>query len=361
MNRPVISSKDAVKAEFWSSGDDGKLHCHLCPRGCRLKDGQRAFCFVREARDGELLFTSYGRSTGYCLDPIEKKPLNHFLPGSAVFSFGTAGCNLGCRYCQNWESSKARATERASATASPEQIAAAAKKYGARSVAFTYNDPVVFLEYVVDTAKACKDRDLHTVAVTAGYITDAARERFFAEIDAVNIDLKGATDGFYHKLCAGHLDPVLRTIDYLQQRDDIWFEITTLVIPGHNDDEAHLNALAELVVTHAGPNTPLHFSAFHPDFKMRDVPPCPPDTLRKARQIAMDYGLKYVYTGNIHDTGSQSTYCPRCSSLLIERNWYQLGAFNIRDGRCRSCGQEINGVFEDHPGSWGARRQPVRV
>ncbi len=347
---------------YWHKLDDGRIQCDLCPRHCKLKEGQQALCFVRARQDDQIVLTTYGRSSGFCVDPIEKKPLNHFLPGTPVLSFGTAGCNLACKYCQNWDMSKSREMDKLAAQASPERIAQVAQELGSRSVAYTYNDPVIFLEYAVDTAKACHERDIKSVAVTAGYISPEARKEFFAHMDAANIDLKGFTEEFYHKLTGGHLQPVLETLEYVKKETDVWLEITTLLIPGYNDSDEELKRMTEWIVETLGPDVPLHFTAFHPDYKMRDVPPTPPETLTRARKLAMEQGLHYVYTGNVHDSEGGSTWCPNCGELLIERDWYVLGKWGLDDrGRCASCGTPIPGVFEARPGDWGARRLPIAM
>jgi pyruvate formate lyase activating enzyme len=309
-----------------------------------------------------MVLTTYGRSSGFCVDPIEKKPLNHYLPGSPVLSFGTAGCNLTCKFCQNWDISKARADDRLQAQASPRAIVQAAKATGSRSIAYTYNDPVIFLEYAVDVAEAARAEGIKNVAVTAGYILAEARAELFAAMDAANVDLKAFTEGFYKRLCTGQLGAVLETLEYLRHETDVWFEITTLLIPGHNDSAQEVEALSRWVLERLGPEVPLHFTAFHPDYKMMDVPPTPPRTLRQARDIAMTVGLRYVYTGNIHDPQGQSTYCHACGQLLIERDWYRLGRWNLTaEGACNRCGTPLPGLFEARPGTWGAVRRPVRV
>ncbi len=354
---------EAVHPGRWWHPLEGthKIHCDLCPRECELAEGQRAFCFVRQNVGGQMVLTTYGRSTGFCVDPIEKKPLNHFLPGSSVLSFGTAGCNLGCRFCQNWSISKAREVETLSERALPEAIARAAVRAGCASVAFTYNDPVLWAEYAIDTAVACHQVGVRTVAVTAGYITAEARPAFFAPMDAANVDLKAFTEDFYRKLCLGHLDPVLDTLRWLKHESSVWFEITTLLIPTHNDSSEEIRRLADWVIEHLGPEVPLHFTAFHPDFKMTELRPTPPATLTRARRIALEVGLKHVYTGNVHDVEGQSTYCARCGGLLIERDWYELGSWNLDGSRCVSCGATLAGVFDARPGRWGAKRQPIRI
>ncbi len=351
-----------VPARHWHPLEDGRLQCDVCPRFCKLHEGQRGLCFVR-AREGDgLVLTTWGRSSGFCVDPVEKKPLNHYLPGTPILSFGTAGCNLTCKFCQNWDISKAREVDKLNDRALPETIARAAARLGCRSVAFTYNDPVIFLEYAIDVAQACRAKGLKSVAVTAGYIAPEARREFYAHMDAANVDLKGFTESFYHRLCGGHLAAVLETLEYLRRETKVWFEITTLLIPGENDGDAELHELAAWVREHLGTDVPLHFSAFHPDWKMMETPPTPPSTLTRARAIAQAEGLQFVYTGNVHDRQGGSTWCPGCGNLLIERDWYRLGAWNLDDeGRCRFCATQIPGLFEARPGSWGARRLPVRL
>ncbi len=353
---------EGVPGRYWHRLDDGRIQCDLCPRFCRLREGQRGLCFVRGRQSDEILLTTYGRSSGFCVDPIEKKPLNHFLPGTSVLSFGTAGCNLTCTFCQNWDISKARKFDRLQDRASPEDIVRAAQEVGARSVAFTYNDPVIFLEYAVDVATACREAGIKSVAVTAGYISREPRHEFFAAMDAANVDLKGFTEAFYKKLCSAELAPVLETLQYLKHESDVWLEITTLLIPGHNDSSKEVAELSEWIMQNLGPNVPLHFTAFHPDWKMRDVPPTPRKTLQAARQIASEAGLRYVYTGNVHDDVGQSTYCHGCGTRLIGRDWYELTHWNINaDGSCAECGVTCAGYFEARPGTWGQRRLPIRI
>ncbi|OHE83558.1 MAG: AmmeMemoRadiSam system radical SAM enzyme, partial [Verrucomicrobia bacterium RIFCSPLOWO2_12_FULL_64_8] len=309
----------------------------------------------------EMVLTTYGRSSGFCVDPIEKKPLNQFLPGTSVLSFGTAGCNLGCQFCQNWDISKAREFDRLGETASPEAIAATARRLGCRSAAFTYNDPVIFAEYAIDTARACHDQDVRTVAVTAGYITAEARPEFYSVMDAANVDLKGFTEEFYHRRCLARLQPVLDTLVWLRRETDVWFEVTTLLIPGENDSREEIDRASDWFAANLGPDVPWHFTAFHPDYKMLTTPPTPAATLTQAREIARAKGLNYVYTGNVRDRRGGSTWCPGCGALLIERDWYELGAYQLDENRCRNCGCEIAGRFERQPGDWGRRRQPVRI
>jgi pyruvate formate lyase activating enzyme len=351
-----------VPTAYWHLLDDGRIQCDLCPRACKLREGQRGVCFVRAREDDQVVLKSYGRSSGYCVDPIEKKPLNHFLPGSSVLSFGTAGCNLACRFCQNWDISKSKEMDTLADRAAPDVIAKAAKELGCRSVAFTYNDPVIFLEYAVDVADACHEAGVNAVAVTAGYICAKPRVEFFRHMDAANVDLKGFTEDFYKHVCGGQLGAVLETLEYLEHETDVWFELTTLLIPDANDSDAELDAMTSWVVEHLGPDVPMHFTAFHPDFKMLDRDHTPPDTLTRARRIAIANGVRYAYTGNVHDGRGSSTYCHNCGAMVIERDWYVLGRYGLSDtGACRSCGAVCAGVYDGGPGTWGARRTPVRL
>jgi pyruvate formate lyase activating enzyme len=317
---------------------------------------------VRECRNSAIVLTTYGRSSGFCVDPIEKKPLNHFLPGTPVLSFGTAGCNLACRFCQNWSISTSRQTDTLADRAEPKTIARAALESGCRSVAFTYNDPVIFLEYAVDVAMACREIGVKTVAVTAAEINPEPAREFFAVMDAANVDLKAFSDDFYRRLCSARLQPVLDTLQYIADETDVWLEITTLLIPGENDSDAEIRALAEWVDGSLGPQVPLHFSAFHPSFKLHSHPPTPAETLRRARRIARESGLHHVYTGNVHDREGDTTFCHSCGTALIVRDWYTLLAWNVTpDARCPRCTTALPGVFDGPPGTWGARRRPIRL
>jgi pyruvate formate lyase activating enzyme len=351
-----------VSTSYWHPLDDGRIQCDLCPRECKLREGQRGLCYIRARIDDEIVLTSYGRSSGFCVDPIEKKPLNQFLPGSAVLSFGTAGCNLACRFCQNWDISKAREWDVLADQATPDKVARVARKLDCRSIAFTYNDPVIFHEYAIDVAGTARHLGIETVAVTAGYVNPEPRREFYRHMSAANIDLKAFTEEFYHRVCAGSLRPVLDTLEYVRHETDVWLEITTLLIPGHNDSAAEIDEMTRWVVENLGPDVPHHFTAFHPDFKMNDLEPTPSQTLTRARAIALNNGERYVYTGNVHDLEGQSTYCHKCGSVLIERDWYRLGRWGLDDaGHCTSCGTACAGRFEAAPESWGPRRRPVRI
>ena len=362
MTTNIISTDYCFPTRYWHAIDKGRVQCDLCPRYCKLAEGQRGLCFIRANQAGKIVLTSYGRSSGFCVDPIEKKPLNHFLPGSSVFSFGTAGCNLSCKFCQNWDISKSRETDTLADNATPVQIANAAYEQGCRSVAFTYNDPVIFHEYAIDVAKACHQKNIKAVAVTAGYVCAEPRQEFFQHMDAANVDLKAFTDEFYVHMTGSHLKPVLDTLVYLKQETDVWVEITTLLIPGKNDSAEEIDAMTKWVVENLGPDVPIHFSAYHPDYKVLDIPATPAQTLTRSRDIALKNGVHFAYTGNVHDKKGASTYCQGCGQILIGRDWYELSDWNLdKAGKCKNCGAECAGVFDALPGDWGAKRKPIRM
>ncbi len=358
----VETDSYTVPTRYWHALDDGRIQCDVCPRACKLHDGQRGLCFVR-ANDGKgIVLTTYGRSSGFCIDPIEKKPLNHFLPGTPVLSFGTAGCNLACKFCQNWDISKSREIDTLGSAATPEKLARVAKESGCRSIAFTYNDPTIFLEYAVDVAQACHEEGVKTVAVTAGYICPEPRMEFYQFMDAANVDLKAFTEQFYKEITGSHLQPVLDTLVYLKHETPVWLELTNLIIPGKNDSDEELNRMTEWVVENLGPNVPMHFTAFHPDWKMRDIPATPPATLKRAREIALKNGVNFAYTGNVHNISGDTTFCSHCGAELIVRDWYIINEWRlVEGGKCPECGTICPGVFEEEPGTWGARRLPVRI
>ncbi|MBA3858644.1 MAG: AmmeMemoRadiSam system radical SAM enzyme [Cyanobacteria bacterium PR.3.49] len=347
---------------YWHvlEGED-KIFCDLCPRACVLKEGDRGFCFVRQNVEGKMVLTTYGKSTGFCIDPIEKKPLNHFLPGSSVLSFGTAGCNLGCQFCQNWSISKSREIEQLSETATPEDIAQAALRMGCKSVAFTYNDPVIWAEYAIDTAKACHEVGLKAVAVTAGYITPQARPEFYSVMDAANVDLKAFTGQFYKRLCLAELEPILDTLIWLKKESNVWFEITNLMIPEENDSDDEIARMCDWILSNVGDDVPVHFTAFHPDFRLNNRPGTPEQTLQRAHEQALKAGIKFAYTGNVNDVKRQSTYCPNCKELLIKRDWYELGTYRMKENRCGKCNQVIPGLFDGSKGDWGRKRLPIAI
>ncbi len=358
----MASTSEYHLGRWWSRHGE-RIQCDLCPRHCQMKPGQRGFCFVRKATLEGVSLTTYGRSSGFCIDPIEKKPLNHFFPGSSVLSFGTAGCNLACKFCQNWDISKSREMDRLMDAASPTDLARVAKKNGCRSIAFTYNDPVIFAEYAIDVAKACREMGIKTVAVTAGYITEEARPEFFQAMDATNIDLKAFTKRFYRDLCGSDIEPVKDTLRYLVRETNVWVEITTLVIPHENDGDNELHELASWVREELNPYIPIHFSAYHPDYKL-DRPKTPAETLIRARSIAIQEGLKFVYTGNIYDPAGDKTRCPNCDNLLIKRDWYKVVGWGLSKkeaATCPRCQTKIPGHFDLFPGNWGRRRQSIRI
>ena len=357
-----IDSGAAHPTRHWRSLDDGRIECTVCPRACRLREGQRGFCFVRAHVGDAIVLESYGRSSGFCVDPIEKKPLYHFLPGSSVLSFGGVGCNLACKHCQNWRISRARRTDALAETASPEEIVRMAKRCECPSVAFTYNDPVVFLEYAADVARACHEHGIRTVAVTAGYVHGEARADLFRHIDAANVDLKSFSDGFYRRICGGRLEPVLDTLRYLRRETAVWLELTTLLIPGENDAPSEIDAMARWIAEEMGPDTPVHFTAFHPDWRMQDRPATPAATLSRARAIALSNGLRYVYTGNTWDAEGGVTRCHACGRIVAARLRCELLSLHLDEcGRCVACGAECPGVFGGPPGGWGAHRVRKRV
>jgi pyruvate formate lyase activating enzyme len=350
-----------VPTRYWHSLGDGRIQCDLCPRACKMRDGQQGLCYVRACENQQIVLTTYGRSSGFCVDPIEKKPFKHFLPGTPTLSFGTAGCNLACKFCQNWDMSKSREMDTLGQSATPQTLADTARKLGCRSIAYTYNDPVIFHEYAIDIAHACREQGVRSVAVTAGYICAEPRREFFAAMDATNIDLKAFTESFYYELCGGHLQEVLETMLYVHHETDVWMELTTLLIPGKNDSREELETMCQWVVENLGPDVPMHFTAFRPEWKMRDIPATPAHTLSMARAIAIEAGVRYAYTGNVHDPRGNSTWCHVCEELLIERDWHEMGRWNLdAQGQCPKCGTTAAGVFEAEPGNWGSRRQPIK-
>jgi len=375
------------QGRYWHPLDDGRIQCDLCPRFCKMKVGQRGLCSVRGNYGGGIGLLSYGQASGFCIDPIEKKPLNHFYPGTPILSFGQTGCNLTCSFCQNWNISKHKETalqemlekvceafdhqgksgqinipfDKLQTRATPEAIAQACVKTGCKSVAFTYNDPVIFLEYAVDVARACRARGIKTVVVTAGYIQGEARKEFFSHMDAANVDLKAFSENFYHQLCSAHLDDVLETLIYLKHETNVWFEITDLLIPGENDSAAEIDEMTRWVVKELGRDVPMHFSAFHPDWKMMDKPRTPAETLIQAREIAVKNGVQYAYTGNVHHEEGDTTYCHSCGDVLIKRDWYELSHWHLDEGgNCLSCGTQCAGHFNGPAGDWGRKRVPLQ-
>ena len=361
MDEP-ITIDERYPARYWHRLDDGRIQCDLCPRDCKLKEGQRGACFVRGRINDAMVLTTYGRSSGFCVDPVEKKPLNHFYPGSRILSFGTAGCNLACKFCQNWDISKARSFDKLADQATPQAIASTALDLDCLSVAFTYNDPVIFAEYAMDVADACHAVGVKTVAVTAGYIHAQPRIEFYAKMDAANVDLKAFTDEFYFKQTGAHLGPVLETLQYLCRETDVWVELTTLLIPGYNDSAHEIGKMCEWIAEELGPDVPLHFTAFHPDYKMTDIPATPALKLSEARRIGHTAGLHHVYTGNVHDTAGGTTHCASCKQALIVRDWYDIRDYRLTaQGSCPHCGELLAGRFGMYRSPPGTRRIPVRI
>ncbi len=335
-----------MKYQNTLNGD--KIQCTICPRNCKLKEGQRGFCHVRKNVDGEICLTTYGYNTGLAIDPIEKKPLYHFYPQSKVLSFGTLGCNMGCAFCQNWQTTKSKADPTQLHSASPKKIAELAIEHGCKSVAFTYNDPVIFYEYAIDTAIECHKKGIKTVAVTAGYINPEPRKEFFKHMDAVNVDLKAFNDEFYKRNCLAGLDPILDTIKYIKNETNCWMELTTLLIEGENNFEDELQNECKWIVDNVGVDTPLHFSAFHPDYKFLDRKPTKLSTLLKAYDIAKKAGLRYIYIGNVLNTKTSTTYCHGCLKAIIKRDGYQVLEYNLENGNCKFCGTKCSGAFEEY-------------
>lgn len=361
MDEP-ISISERYPARYWHRLDDGRIQCDLCPRDCKLREGQRGACFVRGRIDDMMVLTTYGRSSGFCVDPIEKKPLNHFYPGSSILSFGTAGCNLACKFCQNWDISKSRSFDKLADQATPEAIARTAVELECKSVAFTYNDPVIFAEYAMDVADACHELGVKAVAVTAGYMHDQPRREFYAKMDAANVDLKAFTDEFYFKQTGAHLQPVLDTLKYLCRETPVWVELTTLLIPGYNDSAHEIGQMSEWIAKELGTDVPLHFTAFHPDYKMTDIPPTPSGKLTEARQIAQAAGLQHVYTGNVHDLSGGTTLCPNCRQPLIVRDWHLIRDYAVgENGACPNCGTKLAGHFGKFDGQFGRQRIPLVI
>lgn len=332
-------------ADWWEQADNGKILCTLCPRYCTIGEGQVGFCYIRQNINGKLYSIGYGRPTGFAIDPIEKKPLNHFLPGSTILSFGTAGCNLGCKFCQNWSMSKAKLDDENALSVSPEEVVALAKRYNTPSIAYTYNDPTIFGEYVIDISRIAREEGIKSVMVTAGYIDKNARKDVYKYIDAANVDLKAFSEVFYHKLTFSHLNYVLDTLVWLKKETDVWFEITTLLIPDENDSDSELKQECNWILENLGDEVPLHFTAFHPDFKMRSKPRTPESTLLRARNIAIESGIKYVYVGNIFHSEGHTTFCHNCKTALIKRDWHNVIENKIKNGSCPKCFSKIPGVF----------------
>ncbi len=332
------------EARWWETMPDGRLHCYLCPRHCHIGENQTGFCFIRKNIDGHLYQLGYGRPAALNIDPVEKKPLNHFFPGTRILSMGTAGCNMGCFFCQNWDISKAKADQVHAADLSPADVVELALERRVPHLAFTYNEPTIWGEYVIDIAREAHASGLNNVMVSNGYITREAFFDVYQHIDAANIDLKAFTEKFYSKVTLTHLQPVLDTLKWLRHETNVWFEITNLIIPTLNDEQDEFRQLVDWMLTNLGDDVPLHFTAFHPDFKLVDKPPTPPETLHRARKLAMEMGLKFVYEGNIFSDGGD-TICPGCRRRIIRRSWHSVTSNDLLEGKCRHCATQIPGAF----------------
>ena len=324
---------------------NGKTECTICPRNCNLSEGQEGFCHVRKNVNNNIELITYGYNTGLAIDPIEKKPLYHFYPSTPILSFGTIGCNMGCMFCQNWHISKSKANPESLNKTSPEEMVEIAKKYKCKSVAFTYNDPIIFFEYAIDTAKLCRKNDIKTVAVTSGFMNPEPAKEFFKYMDGANIDLKGFSQKFYGKNCLAKLQPVLDTINIAVNETNCHVELTTMLIEGENDSEEEIKSECQWILENLGDSVPLHFSAFFPKFKFEDRNPTQFKTLIKAYNIAKSTGLKYVYTGNLSSIETSTTYCKTCGKPIIIRNGYQILEYHLKDGCCEYCSTSCDGKF----------------
>jgi len=321
--------------------------CDICPKRCFIAEGQTGSCGVRTCQNGNIASLSYGKTTGFAVDPIEKKPLNHFYPGSKTLSFGSIGCNLACRFCQNASTAQSYDLSLLTTSATPDDVVQLAKQHHCESVAFTYNEPIISAEYVQDVAAACRNAGVKTVAVSNGYIAEKHRATLFDRMDAANIDLKSFSEKFYRDYCGGELEPVKETLRYLA-KSNTWLEVTTLLIPTLNDSEQEITELCDWIAKNLGKEVPLHFSAFRPANRLLTLAPTPPQTLFRAREIAISSGMQYVYTGNIDDPAGQSTYCPQCRQTVIFRDRYTVVEYEIdEESCCKYCGQSIAGRFAD--------------
>lgn len=333
-----------VVARWWENAGD-KVRCYLCPRYCLIGDGKTGFCFIRKNEGGILYSIGYARPAAIHIDPVEKKPLFHFLPSTPILSLGTAGCNLGCLFCQNWDISKARIDQVNSVYVPPEKLVSLAIHYKCPSIAFTYNEPTIIGEYIIDTAKIAREYGIKIVMVSNGYISKEAFYDVYQYVDAANIDLKAITETFYQKITLSHLEPVKETLIRLKELGTVWFEITNLIIPTLNDSTEELKRLSEWVLKNLGDSIPLHFTAFHPDYKLNNLPNTPKDKLIEARNIALRMGIKYVYTGNVWYSEGSTTYCPSCREPLITRSWHDVTMIRLKNGKCPNCGTAISGVW----------------
>ena len=335
---------EAHPALHWKALDGGSVQCGLCPRGCVVSDGGRGACGVRENRGGAYYTLVHSRPCSLNVDPIEKKPFFHFRPGTTAFSLATAGCNLHCRFCQNWEISQARPEDLESAHVPPEEIVRRAVDSGARSIAFTYNEPTVFYEYVRDVCIAARGTGLGRVVVSNGFIAEEPLRQLLPELDAIKIDFKSFAESFYSDVCSAHLRPVLDTLTRIREAGT-WLEMVMLTIPTLNDDPSVVSAMCRWIVQKLGPDVPVHFTRFHPMYKLMDLPPTPVETLHRSRKIALDAGIRYAYSGNVPGDPSENTTCPKCGATLVHRAGYVIVENRISNGACPACGTRIPGVW----------------
>ncbi|MDI6849512.1 MAG: AmmeMemoRadiSam system radical SAM enzyme [Candidatus Saccharicenans sp.] len=342
---PLPASRlSRVEARYYRKLPDREIKCDLCPRFCRLGDKERGFCGVRENQDGRYYTLVYGQVASLNVDPIEKKPFFHFLPGSGAFSLATAGCNLSCKFCQNWEISQMRPEQVKSVSLSPEALVASCERYDCPVIAYTYTEPVIFFEYMFDSSQLARKKGLRNVVVTAGYINPEPLADLLRVVDAVKVDLKAFNQKFYSEYVRGELQPVLQTIKQIA-RSGTWLEIVYLVIPTLNDNPAEIRDMCRYLKEEIGPDYPVHFSRFHPMYLVKNLPPTPVSTLERLREAALAEGLHYVYVGNVPGHPGENTYCPKCGNLIIERYGYVIRKKELSGNKCRYCGQTVAGVW----------------
>jgi len=342
-----MAKKGLIKTKlspYFTPLEGGEIQCELCPHRCRVAKGKRGICRVRENRDGKYYSLVYGNPCAIHPDPIEKKPFFHVLPGTISYSLATVGCNFQCKFCQNWEISQAFPEDVYSHDVPPELMVKRAKEIGARSIAYTYVEPTIFYEYMIDTCHLTKKAGLLNVTHSNGFINPEPLKNLCKVLDAANIDLKGFTENFYRELCSGELAPVLETLKTLK-KEKVHLEITNLIIPTKNDETSVLKEMCLWVKKELGADTPIHFSRFHPRYKLQTLPPTPVLTLEKAREVALSVGLEYVYVGNIPGHAAENTFCPKCKKMIIQRTAYMVGEINLKDGKCRYCGKPIPGIW----------------
>jgi len=342
-----IAKKGFIRTKlspYFTPLNGGEVQCELCPKRCRVSKGKRGFCRVRENRDGKYYSLVYGNPCAVHLDPIEKKPFFHVLPATTSFSLATVGCNFECKFCQNWEISQAFPEDVYNYDVPPEMMVKKAKEVEARSVAYTYVEPTIFYEYMVDVCHLVKKEGLLNVCHSNGFINPEPLRNLCKVMDAANVDLKGFTEAFYRDICSGELAPVLETLKTLK-KEKVHVEITNLLIPTQNDEMSGIEKMCLWVKKELGSDTPIHFSRFYPLYKLRSLPPTPVSTLEKARSVALSAGLEYVYVGNVPGHEGEHTYCPKCKKMVIQRSGYMVGEINLKGGKCKYCGKPIPGIW----------------